>query len=153
MVIDIDRDISEGEWFPFQESIVDEKGKAIFEEPKKDAGRVRVRSVAPFMEERLLKRRRYDWVFNPNPEINDMVRKAYYEDLPLEEAKKENEDMFDFAITGLENFFDKNGKEIECTRENKIKLMKVPAFDRFIARCIRLVGSAQAEAKESEQKN
>ena len=42
---------------------------------------------------------------------------------------------------------------IDCTRENKLKLMRVPVFDRFIARCLEMLANSGVKEKEDEQKN
>jgi hypothetical protein len=151
MVIDIDKS-SEGEWFTFFESRIGEDGKVVYDEPKKDAGRVCIRSIVPFIEEKQGQRKRkYEFVLNPV--ARSMERVGYYDEIPPEQAKQEQADLWDYAITGLEGFYDKNHKEITCTRENKVKLMKLSVFDRFVARCLQLLGSATAEAKEAEEKN
>jgi len=151
MVIDIDKS-SEGEWFTFFESRIGEDGKVVYDEPKKDAGRVCIRSIGPFIEEKQGQRnRKYEFVLNP--QTRAMERVGYYDEIPPEQAKNEQGDLWDYAITGLEGFYDKNGKEITATRENKIKLMALPLFDRFIARCLQLLGSAETQAKEDEAKN
>lgn len=150
MIIDIDKG-NNGDWFAFFESRV-EDGKTIYDDPKPDAGRVCIRSMAPFLEERQSQRKR-KFEFVLNPQTRTMERVGYYDEISYEQAKKDQADLWDYTITGLENFFDKNGKEIECTRENKVKLMTVPAFDRFVARCLQILGSAQTQAKEEEEKN
>lgn len=151
MILDIDKG-NDGEWFTFFESSINDKGKVIYEDPKPDAGRVCIRSIADFIRDRQSQRKKkYEFVLNP--ETRAMERVGYYDDLTAEQAQKEEDDLWDFAITGLENFFDKNSKEIACTRENKSKLMRLPVFNRFVGRCLQLIASAGAQAKEDEQKN
>jgi hypothetical protein len=105
----------------------------------------------PFIQERLGKRKRnHEFVFNPK--TRGMERVAWFDELTPEQAKAESEDTWDFCITGLENF-SMGGKKIPCTKEGKSSLMAIPAFDRFIARCLQMLGKAQAEAKEEEVKN
>ncbi len=150
MIIDIDKK-AEGEWFTFFGSHF-ENGKIVYDDPKPDAGRVRIRSMAPLLEERQANRKKkYEHVFNP--ETRAMERLGYYEDLTHEEAKKERDDLMDYVITGLENFYDKANKEITCTRENKLKLMEIPVFDRFVARCLQILAEAGVKAGEAEEKN
>jgi hypothetical protein len=151
MILDIEKG-SEGDWFSFFESSVNEKGEVVYTDPKPDAGRVRIRSIAPFIEERQAQRKRkYEFVLNPA--TRSMERVGYYEDQTPEQAKKDRDDIWDYAIVDIENFTDGKGKPILSTRENKSKLMALPVFDRFIGRCLQLIASAGAQAKEDETKN
>jgi len=148
-----DLNSSEGEWFPFFSSHLDPvTGDPIFDEPAKDA-RVQIRNWLPFMEERLANRKRMvEHVYNPKTRM--MERISYFAEQTLEEFWAERDDTYDYAITGIENFKDsKTGEVITCTRENKLKLMKVPVFDRFVARCQRLLASSGVKTKEDEEKN
>jgi len=142
---------NEGEWFPFQNSKIDPlTGEPVFDDPVKDA-KVQIRSMMPFFEERIAKRKRQtEHVMNPK--TRQMERIAFYADLSIDEARAERDDAFDFAITGIEGFKDaKTGTVITCTRENKLALMKVPVFDRFFARCQQLLSSSGV--KEQVEKN
>ncbi len=143
-----------GEWFPFQKSRVDEKGKVIFEDPKPtDPGKVRVRSPMPFSRERLAKRKK-KFEFVLNTESRAMERVGYYDDLSQKEAEAERGDLWDYIITGWEGFVDsKTMKEIECTRENKSLLMKNPMFDRFIGQALQLLAAGKAQEEETQEKN
>jgi len=144
-------DTTAGEWFPFQNSKIDPlTGEPVFDDPVSDA-KVQIRSMTPFFEERIASRKRQtEHVMNPK--TRQMERISYYTELSTEDAKTERDDAFDFAITGIEGFKDaKTGKEITCTRENKLSLMKVPVFDRFFARCQQLLASSGV--KETESKN
>jgi hypothetical protein len=148
-----DLDSTQGEWFPFFSSHIDPvTGEPIYEDPHPDA-KVQIRSIGPFIEERIAKRKKVaEHVYNPKTRA--MERISYYPDQTLEETKAERDDLWDYAITGLENFKDsKTGEPITCTRENKLKLMKVPVFDRFVARCQQLLASSGVKAKEDEEKN
>jgi hypothetical protein len=151
MILDIEKG-SEGDWFSFFESSVNEKGEVVYADPKPDAGRVRVRSIAPFIEERQAQRKKkYEFVLNPA--TRSMERVGYYEDQTPEQTKKDRDDIWDYAIVDIEDFTDGKGKPILTTRENKSKLMALPVFDRFIGRCLQLIASAGAQAKEDEAKN
>lgn len=144
---------TQGEWFPFFGSHFDQNtGEVVYEDPVGDA-RVQVRSMAPFFEERLPRRKKVtENIYNPK--TRGMERISYYADLSPEDARIEREEAWDYAITGLENFKDsKTGKPIACTRENKLKLMKVPVFDRFVARCQQLLAEAGVKTKEENEKN
>jgi len=149
----LDLDASSGEWFNFFSSHIDPvTGEPVYEEPVKDA-RVQIRSIAPFIEERMAKRKKaFEHVYNPK--TRSMERMGFFPDLSPEEQKAERDDLWDYAIVALENFKDaKTGKVITCTRENKLALMKLPVFDRFVARCQQLISSAGVKEKEEAVKN
>ena len=149
----IDLEATQGEWFPFFGSHINmETGETVYEEPTPDA-RVQIRSMAPFYEDRLAKRqKKYEHVYNPK--TRQMERVAFYQELTPAEEKAEREDAWDYTITGIEGFVDsKTGDTIACTRENKLKLMKLPVFDRFMARCLQILNSAGIKEKEDEEKN
>lgn len=147
----INLETNEGEWFPFQNSTISPStGEPVFDDPVSDA-RVQIRSMTPFFEERIAKRKRQtEHVMNPK--TRQMERITYYAELSIEEAKAERDDAYDFAITGIEGFKDaKTGQIITCTRANKLALMKVPVFDRFFAKCQQVLASSGV--KEQESKN
>ena len=153
MFVNVDLDSTQGEWFPFFSSHIDPgTGEPIYDEPEKDA-RVQIRSIGPFIEERMAKRKKvFENIFNPKS--RGMERMGFYPEPSYEEMRAERDDLWDYAITGIENFKDsKTGDLITCTRENKLKLMKVPVFDRFVARCQQLLASSGVKAKEDEEKN
>ncbi len=152
-MVDFNLDETIGEWFQFVGSRIDlNTGEVVFEDPSSDA-RVQVRSIAPFIEERISKRKRVtEHVYNPKSRA--MERLSFYPDQTPEETRAERDDLWDYAITALENFKDKKtGELIACTRENKIKLMKNPMFDRFISRCLQMIINSGAEAKKETEKN
>lgn len=149
MIIDLEE--KGGEWFSFFKSgLVD--GKVVYEDPEPDAGRVCVRSLVPFFEQHQAKRKRkVEHVLNPK--TGAMERIPYFDEPSVEEARKERDDAWDYVITGLENIFDTKGEPVECTRENKLKLMSIPVFDRFIARCLQLLAESGVKTEEAERKN
>ena len=82
-----------------------------------------------------------------------MERIEYYPEMSAEEIKQEQYDTYDWTIQDFKGFMDKRtGKSIPCTRENKIKLMKVPVFDRFIARCQQLLSESGIQKEKAEIK-
>lgn len=151
MIFDLER-LNEGEWFPFFESHIDDKGEIVYDDPKSDAGRIRIRSMNPIIEKQIEGRKR-SAQFVLNPQSRAMERVGYFEEIPFEQAKKDRDDVWDYVITGLEGLYDAKGKEIECTRENKLKLMAIPMFDRFVAKCLQILANAGVKAKEDEGKN
>lgn len=149
----IEIDSTQGEWFPFFSSHIDPiTGEPIYEDPTPDA-RVQIRSIGPFIEERMAKRKKIaEHVYNPKTRA--MERISYFAEQTSDELRAERDDLWDYAITGIENFKDsKTGELIICTRENKLKLMKVPVFDRFVARCQQLLASSGVKEKEESEKN
>ena len=145
----IDLDATQGEWFPFQNSKIDPvSGEPTFDDPVTDA-KVQIRSMTPFFEERIAKRKRQtEHILNPKTRVMDRI--SFYAELSVEEAKAERDDAFDFAITGIEGFKDaKTGKMIDCSRESKLALMKVPVFDRFFARCQQLLSSSGVKEQQA----
>lgn len=149
--IDVDED--QGEWFQFFTSTIDpDSGEIIYDTPRNDA-KVRLRSMAPLIEERLNKRtRKSEFIFNPKS--RQMERVVYYEEPTTEELQKEREDTWDYVITGIEGFVDKKTKKLmKCDKKTKLKLMKNPVFDRFVARCMQLLANAGFQEKEEQEKN
>jgi len=148
-----DLDITEGEWFQFFGSHIDEKtGEVVYDDPVGDA-KVQIRSMKPFFEERVSKRKNSS-EFVLNTSTRQMERISFIKEQTIDEIIKEREDAYDYAITGIEGFKDKRTKAvIECTCENKIKLMKNPIFDRFFAKCQQLIEDSIMVQKEGEEKN
>jgi len=144
---------SQGDWFEFFESRIElSTGEVIYDNPKPGTGRACFRSTVPFIQERMATRtKRHEFVLNPKTRA--MERVEFFESLPSAEAQQELDDMVDYAITGLERFFDAEGNAMECTRENKLKLSKVPVFDRYMARCLELQANAGVKQKEVAEKN
>lgn len=151
MIFDLDK-INDGEWFPFFESRINEKGEVEYDEPKEGAGRVCIRDFSTIIEQQVGKRKKKS-EFVLNPVTRSMERVTYFEDYPEEQKQRDNDDVWDYTITAWEGFYDKNGDVIECTRENKIKLMKLPVFDRFVGRCLQMLSNSRVLIKEEAEKN
>ena len=147
-----DLEATEGDWFPFFGSHIDlVTGDIQYDEPVADA-RVRVRPMAPFIEERLSQRKKsVEHVVNPKTRALERI--SFYPDMSPAEEKKERDDVWDYVITDLETFKDKAGKIIECTRENKLKLMRVPVFERFISRVFEILANSGVSESEELEKN
>ena len=145
-------DEATGDWFEFFESRIDIRtGDITYDDPKPGTGRVCIRDMGPFWRERLRSRKK-KFEFVRNPSTRAMERVEYYDQTPEEEAK-EREDAFDYAITDFDNFFDAKGKPIKCTRENKIRLIAIPVFDRFLTRCFELQQNASKIQAKAAEKN
>ena len=151
MIFDIDKQ-NEGEWFTYFKSRVNEKGEIEYDEPEPNAGRVCVRSITPKLEElQASRKRKFEFVFNPA--TRSMERVGYYEELPPEEVRKRSDDVWDYSITAWEGLLNAKGKPIECNRTNKLKLMAIPEFDRFIGRCLQMLGDAKTKAEAEKNEN
>ena len=141
-----------GDWFEFFESHIDIRtGDITYDDPKPGTGRVCLRDMGPFWRESQRSRKK-KCEFVRNPSTRAMERVEYYDQTAEEEAR-EREDGFDYTITDLENFFDAKGKPIKCTRENKLKLLEIPVFDRFIARCFEVQQNASKILAKVTEKN
>lgn len=141
-----------GEWFTFFDSHIDDKGNIVYDDPKSEAGRVCLRNVSPKLQE-LLKSRIKKAEFVLNPDTRRMERIVYFEELSIDEVKQRTDELYDYAIVAWESMFDGKGNPIECTKDNKSKLMNIPSFDRFITRCFQILGEVSNEAEEEQGKN
>jgi len=151
-VFNLDKD-EQGDWFAFFESHIDQStGELIYAEPEEGAAEFRVRSMVPFWEEKQRLRKR-EHKMMVNPKTRAMERVGYYEDLPPDQQKKETEDAWDYAITGIKDAFSSDGSPIECTKENKLKLIEVPMFLRFVSRVFEIIDEAGIKRKEEAEKN
>lgn len=149
MILDLE---PQGEWFTFFESKVNARGEVEYLDQKPDAGRVCLRSIGPVLEKiRARKKKIFEFVLNSS--TRSMERVGYYPELTPKEDQAEREEIWDYMITGLENFFDGKGQAITCTKENKVRLMSLPLFDRFVARCLQVLASAGVKAQEEAEKN
>jgi hypothetical protein len=144
---------SRGDWFKFFDSEVDlQSGEIMYSEPRADAGEICIRSVSPFWREKVEGRKKEsEFVFNPKTRAMEKV--SYTVELTPEEEAKERDDSYDYCITGFRNLFDGEGNEILCTRENKMKLMSVPRFERFILKCLEIQINTANSEKEDAEKN
>ena len=145
-------DETQGDWFEYFESHIDQKtGEIIYDDPIPGAGQVCIRDSREFWQDRLAERKKkHSFVLNPTTRA--MERVEYYEETP-EEDRKAREDSFDYVISDFKDFYGANKKLIECTRENKLKLIAIPVFDRFVARCITLQQEAKGKYTEAIEKN
>jgi hypothetical protein len=144
----------QGDWFPFFGSKIDlSTGEIIFDPPEEGAAEFCFRSPAAFWDERRRGRtKEYKMVLNP--QTRAMERVGYYPDLPPEEEQKERDDSWDFCITGMKGArWSSDGPEMECTRENKLKLLKNSAFLRYANRVLQLILETGVKVKEESTKN
>jgi len=144
---------TQGEWFKFFRSEIKENGETLYLEPEADAGRVCLRTASPEVIESIQSQTRKKTAeFVRNSSTRAMERVVYFDQTPAQE-KRERELIWDHAIQAWEGMFDKDGMEIPCTLENKLKLMNIPMFARFVGRCLQLITGADAGAAEGAEKN
>lgn len=143
----------QGEWFKFFRSEIKENGETVYLDPEADAGRVCLRTAAPEVIESIQsKTRKKTAEFVRNPSTRAMERVVYFDQTPDQE-RMERELIWDHAIQGWEGMLDVSGTEIPCTSENKMKLMNIPVFARFVGRCLQLITGANASTVEGAEKN
>lgn len=147
-------DNKEGEAFQFCESSIDTKtGDVIFEEPEPNAGTFYIRSMGRKLEELQSKqKKRVEHVLNPKTRKMDRI--VYFEDLTPEEDEANSAELWDHVITGWDDkVLDGKGRKIPISKENKMRLMEIPAFDRFVGRCLRHLSNANVKHDEELEKN
>ncbi len=147
MNFDIDKQTA-GEWFPFFGSEVLEDGTIRYFLPNQEAGKFQIRQatveILDIIKKETQGTRRVDFV--PNPKTRQMERVVSFDQTP-EQEKKEREMLWDYIIMGWEGIKDGKENEIAVTTENKMKLLNIPVFMRFLSRCLEILGG-QSEATE-----
>lgn len=155
---------NEGTWFEFFESFVDpQTNEVTYLEVKPGAAEFCIRSTQPFWEERL-KTRKKEQKSILNPKTRQMEIVSMFVDSSVEENLALSDDATDYAITGVRGAYwpskkdpSKRGDAIQTTREDKLRLNRVPQFQRFFRRCQELLDTVgvryEAEKKEAEDKN
>ncbi|HSW62170.1 MAG TPA: hypothetical protein VLH56_02445 [Dissulfurispiraceae bacterium] len=147
--------IGGGEWFPYQDSHVDpESGEVTWLEP--DAEEMACfRQVPPDKFREIQNRHRGKKVNTPvlNSRTKAMEIVTVYEQT-AEQEQAERVEFWDNAISDW-TFIDPRTKEaIPCTAENKYLLItRVPAFLRWVNRCMSLLSGVSAEADKAAEKN
>lgn len=144
---------SKGEWFPYFGSTVRADGTVDYAEPQPGAARVCLRIAdAETLEKIHAQTRAKKAEFVLNPQTRQMERVVYYDQAP-DQAKKERELIWDHAIVDWEGIEDADSKPIPCTAENKMRLINIPEFARYIGRCLQIMGTAEADQAEASEKN
>lgn len=148
-----DLDTDSGQRFQYFKSIVQDNGETVFMDPEPIEPcwvTLRLASAEKVEEMHALTRKpKVDRVLNP--QSRTMERVEYYDQTP-EQRIKERELIWDYAIPEWEGVLDKYGTVVECTLENKLRMMNVPIFARFVGRCLQLIGGDVAEKKEQDTK-
>jgi len=146
-------DDAKGEWFKFFRSEIKEGGEVNYLEPEADAGRICLRLATPEVINSIQSQTQKKVAeFVRNPKSRAMERVTYFDQTP-EQEKKERELIWDHAIQEWEGILDKDGNEIPCTLENKLKLMNIPQFARFVGRCLQILTGLEELEAETATKN
>jgi len=143
----------DGEWFRFFRSEMKENGEIEYLPPEENAGKVCLRIADPATVEKIqneTRKVRHEFVLNPRTRAMERVT---FEDQTPEQEKREREMIWDFAIQDWQGILDGDGNEIPCVLENKMKLMNIPQFARFVGRCLQIITNANAEVEETAGKN
>ena len=155
--MNFDLNDSAGEWFPFQTSSVRlTDGETVFDEPVEGIGRVKLRPLTSDIIEQIQRdttKKIVEHVVNPS--TRKMERVTSFDQTP-EQKKKDQTLTWDHIIMEWENkapFLNNDGTNIECTTENKMKLMEKPVFARFVGRCLQTISGAVGDAKAAAEKN
>jgi len=152
-----DLNTSAGEWFPFFESDIQPNGDIKYLDPEKDAAKVKLRMADPDVLDIIQKetggKREVEHVLNPK--TRKMERIEFYTQTP-DQKKREREMTWDHAIMDWEDkppFLNNDQSPIARTAENKLKLMAIPVFGRFVGRCMELLSGTGTDIKEVAEKN
>jgi len=147
--VDIVIDYTEGDWFEYFTSHIDQQTEEIIYDKPIPSVRVLIRSAAPFIEEGLKKQRTKTQMVL-NEKSKKMERVQFFEDRPFEKMIEETDDMYDYSILDFEGFRNKKtGEIIKCTRENKIALRHNEIFKRFFERCQQVLNGSVEEAAKN----
>jgi len=81
-------------------------------------------------------------------------RKNQRVEYDIVDEDKRSSMLWDYVIVGWKNINDSDGDPIECTTENKIKLMKEsPQFSMFVGSCIETLSDEAETRSEELEKN
>lgn len=145
-----------GEWFPYQDSVInketgavewlpiipDSDEKVCFKQPDADVFRA--------IKEKYKGKKVNNPVRNPDTRAMELV--VTYEQTPAQE-KGQSMEFWDAAIVDW-TIKDQNGDIIPLTPENKYKLVTMmPAFLRFCNHCLELLSGAKIEGAKAAEKN
>ena len=148
-----------GTWFPFQTSTVKPDGEVIFDPPEPDTPENPVpkfcirQAEADFFKElhKVTRTKRVEQVWDPK--TRRPHRQEFYDQTP-EQLEQEIEAIWDHTITDWRGVLDKDGKEIPCTKEAKVKLLdRVPAVHRFYQYCLKTLGEESGVLRQEENEN
>ncbi len=147
-------DTGKGESFQFFRSEQDDDGNVKYFDPDPaEPCRVVLRLADPDVLEGIYKQTRtkvVERVLNPKSKAMERLKDFDQTD---EQVKLERQLIWDHAIVSWEGVLDAKGVVVECTTENKMKMMNIPLFARFISRCLSLISGEAVGKKEVLKKN
>jgi len=157
-MFDLDK-IGAGEWFPYQDSVIDDKGNIEWlpiecDDDGSPAERVCFKQSDP--DEHRLVRDKYRGKKTNNPVLNTLTKAMEliptFDQTP-EQEKAERMEFWDKTIVDWD-LKDPKGQPVPCTKENKYKLIKghMP-FLRFCNRSLQILQNAKAEEEKAAEKN
>lgn len=150
MLFNIDQD--QGTWFEFQESTVDAEGVVTFLPAKEGAGRMCIRQAdAEFFDALYKKTRKRVVEVRPNPANRNKLERLDEMDIIAGKEAEEREALIDYWIVDFADFKGPDRRPIPCTKENKVKLMKLGAVRRFVDECHRRITSDGGLIKEQAE--
>lgn len=154
MAILFDLDTESGETFPFFRTEILENGEVKCFEPDKDeACRVTLRLASPDVLENIYKKTRTPVIDRTlNTKSRSMERIKDYDQTP-EQIKEERVLTWDYAIVGWEGVLDKHKTPVDCTTENKMRMMEIPIFGRFVGQCLGMISGEAQEYEKEKVKN
>jgi hypothetical protein len=142
----------DGTWFPYQDSVLDPDGEPVFDDPKPGAAKFLVRSIDKYVEGQMARRKRVkEYQLNPKTRAMEVV--AHIADPTPEEREETERGLIDYAIVDWADVLDAQGKQVECNLDNKMRLARIPAVDRFLARCFRLIGESAVTHEDALTEN
>jgi hypothetical protein len=148
--------IGSGEWFPFQESIVDQQTGKIEWLPIKADSQDKVCFKSPDADETRIRQEKYRGKKVNTPVLNTLSKAmeicVSYEQTP-DQMKNESMEFWDSVIVDWE-LSDPEGTPIPCTTENKYILVKghMP-FLRFCNRSLQMLQGIKMEDDQKKEKN
>jgi hypothetical protein len=146
-------DPSEGIYFPYQKSTVDEETGEIKWGETIEGSKFLIRSIAPFIEDKLKQsdsNRVREFVHNKS--TNKMELIEYTPEKTFSEQAEDTNQMYIWAIVSWEGI-GSSGQLLEVTDENKIRLSKNLEFQRFFDKCQKELKKESSVWKKESEKN
>lgn len=145
MVVFDTKQLNPGAWFTYDN---DPKIK------ESDRAKVRIRPLSEETLSELLEKHVQEKVEYRKKNKRGELQRISYMDFTPEAKKAYKYDLWDYVIAEWTNFVDADGKEIKCTRANKILLMSgSPDLYEFVNRCTEKLTEDEAEVAKAREKN
>lgn len=142
----------DGTWFDFFYSKIDPQTmEPVYGDPIEGGPKMKIRNPTTFFQERA-KTRKTEGKMVLNPKTRQMEKVVSEIELTAAEKQAENDDFADYVIQDIDGF-KLDGKEIKCTREEKIEIMQIPIVSMFVRRCVEILQERGAIEEREEAKN